>query len=391
MQLSYSDEQEEFRRVVRRFLEDHSPSAEVRRLMETNAGYDPAVWAKLSAELGLPGLHLPEAYGGQGFSTVELGIVLQEMGRVLLCAPFFGSSVLAAGAILNAATEAKKQELLPLLASGERIAALALCEAAGRWDAAGVSLVATPVDGGFRLDGEKTYVLDGHTADLVVVVARSPGSSGEDGLAFFSVPGDAAGLERRRLSTLDATRKQARLTFSGVRADRISGDETAGADPRAGARALARTLDFAAVALANEMVGGAEKLLETTVEYAKTRVQFGRPIGSFQAIKHKCANLLLEVELAKSVAMYAAAAAAEDGDELAEAAPLAKALVSDVSLHTAAESIQIHGGIGFTWEHDCHLYFKRARSSELLLGAPNEHRERLAQLLLRQRPEGETR
>jgi alkylation response protein AidB-like acyl-CoA dehydrogenase len=375
MHFSYTDEQDEFRRVVRRFLEDHSPPAEVRRLMETETGYDPDVWRKLSEELGLPGLHLPEAYGGQGFSPVELGIVLQEMGRALLCAPYFGSSVLAAGALVNAADEDEKKELLPALASGEAIGALALCEPAGRWDADGITLTATPADGGFRLDGVKTHVVDGHTADVVVVVARSPGSSGEDGISFFRVPGGAPGLERRPLSTLDPTRKQATLTFAGVRAEPIGA-------VGAGARALARTLDLAAAALANEMVGGAEKLLETTVAYAKTRVQFGRPIGSFQAIKHKCADMLVEVELARSAAMYAAAAAAEDSDELPEVAALAKALVSDAYRRAATESIQIHGGIGFTWEHDCHLYFKRARSSEQLLGDPAFHRERMAHFAL---------
>jgi alkylation response protein AidB-like acyl-CoA dehydrogenase len=375
MHFRYSEEQDEFRRVVRRCLEDHSPPAEVRRWMETETGYDPAVWRKLSTELGLPGLALPEAYGGQGFSPVELGIVMQEMGRALLCAPFFGSVVLAAGAIENAASEEQKKELLPGLASGETIGALALCEPAGRWDAAGVALTATPANGGFRLDGVKTHVLDGHLADLVVVVARRPGTSGDDGLSFFRVPGDAAGLERRLLQTLDPTRKQARLSFSGVRAERLG-------DAAAGASALARTLDLACVALAGEMVGGAEKVLETAVEYAKTRVQFGRPIGSFQAIKHKCADMLLEVELAKSAAMYAAAAAAQDSEALGEVASLAKALVSDAYRRAATESIQIHGGIGFTWEHDCHLYFKRARSSALLLGDPTHHRERMAQHVL---------
>jgi alkylation response protein AidB-like acyl-CoA dehydrogenase len=375
MHFRYSEEQEEFRRVVRRFLEDHSPPSEVRRLMETETGYDPAVWRKLSEELGLPALALPEAYGGQGFTAVELGIVMQEMGRALLCAPYFGSIVLAAGAIENAANEEQKKELLPALASGETIGALALCEPAGRWDAAGISLTATPVDGGFRLDGVKTHVLDGHLADLVVVVARRPGTSGEDGLSFFRVPGDAAGLERRPLQTLDPTRKQAQLRFSGVRAELLG-------EPGAGAPPLRRTLDLGSVALAGEMVGGAEKVLETTVAYAKTRVQFGRPIGSFQAIKHKCADMLLEVELAKSAAMYAAAAAAEDSDELSEVASLAKALVSDAYRQAATESIQIHGGIGFTWEHDCHLYFKRARSSELLLGDPTHHRERMAHQVL---------
>ena len=374
MRFGFSDEQEELRRVVRRFLEDKSPPAEVRRLMETPEGYDRAVWEQLAQELGLPAVHIPEQYGGQGFSFAELGIVLEEMGRALLCAPYFASIALAANAILNAATETRKKELLPGIASGETVATLALSEPNGRWDAAGVGLTATPENGAFRLDGVKTFVLDGHTADLIVVVARAPGSSGDDGVAFFTVPGDAFGLERRLLATIDATRKQARLEFSGVRAELLG-------DLDLGRPALAKTLDQAAVALSSEMVGGAQKVLETSVDYAKERMQFGRPIGSFQAIKHKCADMLVEIELAKSAAYYAAAAAAEGDEELPALAALAKGLASDAYRNAAAENIQIHGGVGFTWDNDAHLYFKRAKSSEVFLGDPTYHRELLAQRL----------
>ncbi len=372
MHFSFSDEQEELRRVVRSFLEDKSPPAEVRRLMETTSGYDREVWRQLSEDLGLAAVHVPEEYDGQGFSFVELCIVLEEMGRALLCAPYFGSIALAANAILNGANETRKKELLPAIAAGETIATLALSEPSGRWDASGVELTATPANGSFRLDGVKTLVLDGHTADLVVVVARAPGSSGNDGLSFLTVLGDASGLTRRVLSTVDATRKQARLEFSGVQGELLGelGD---------GAAALERTLDLASIALANEMVGGAQKLLETSVEYAKERVQFGRPIGSFQAIKHKCADMLIEVELAKSAAYYAAAAVSEGDEELPALAALAKALVSDTYRQAAAENIQIHGGVGFTWENDAHLYFRRAKGSEVFLGDPTYHRERFAQ------------
>ena len=372
MHFSFSDEQEELRRVVRSFLEDKSPPAEVRRLMETTRGYDREVWRQLSGDLGLAAVHVPEEYGGQGFSFVELCIVLEEMGRALLCAPYFGSIALAANAILNGANETRKKELLPAIAAGETIATLALSEPSGSWDASGVELTATPANGSFRLDGVKTLVLDGHTADLVVVVARAPGSSGNDGLSFLTVAGDASGLTRRVLSTVDATRKQARLEFSGVQGELLGelGD---------GAAALERTLDLASIALANEMVGGAQKLLETSVEYAKERVQFGRPIGSFQAIKHKCADMLIDVELAKSAAYYAAAAVSEGDDELPALAALAKALVSDTYRQAAAENIQIHGGVGFTWENDAHLYFRRAKGSEVFLGDPTYHRERFAQ------------
>jgi len=372
MNFAFSEEQEELRRTVRQFLESKSPETEVRRLMETTEGYDPAVWTQMGQELGLQSIAIPEEYGGQGFTFIELGIVLEEMGRVLLCAPYFSSVVLAAGAILNAATDAEKAELLPGIASGETIATLAFTEPSGKWDAAGIAMEATPAGDGWTLSGEKMFVLDGHVADLIVVVARTAGTTGDDGISFFAVDGNAAGLTRTALSTMDMTRKQARLEFANVPA-RLLG--TAGA----GGPALVKTLDQAAVALSNEMVGGAQMVLDMSVEYAKVRVQFGRPIGSFQAIKHKCADMLLEVESGKSAAYYAAWAAAEDNEELPVVAALAKAYCSEAYFHATAENIQIHGGIGFTWEHPAHLYFKRAKSSEIYLGDPTYHRELLAQ------------
>ena len=372
MNFAFSDEQEELRQTVRRFLEGKSPSAEVRRLMESTDGYDAAVWKQMGQELGLQGLHIPEEFGGQGYTFVELAIVLEEMGRVLLCAPYFSSVVLAANAILNAGTDAQKAELLPGIATGETIATLAFTEPNGKWDSAGITMEARADGDSYVLDGEKMFVIDGHTAGLIVVVARLAGTSGTDGIAFFTVEGDASGLTRTALATMDQTRKQARLEFSGVRATPLG-------EPGAGWPALSKTLDQAAVGLANEMIGGAQFVLDMSVEYAKVRVQFGRPIGSFQAIKHKCADMLLEVESGKSAAYYAAWAAAEDNEELPVVAALAKAYISDAYFHCAAENIQIHGGIGFTWEHDAHLYFKRAKSSEIFLGDATYHRELLAQ------------
>jgi len=369
---AFSEEQDQLRDTVRAFLEAKSPSSEVRRLMETTDGYDPAVWSQMANELGLQSLHIPEEYGGQGFTFVELAIVLEEMGRVLLCAPYFSSVVLAADAIMNAGDDGQKGELLPGIASGETIATLAFTEPNGKWDASGIEMVAGGSGGNYTLSGTKMFVIDGHTANLVVVAARTEGSSGEDGISFFAVDGDASGLTRTPLATMDQTRKQARLDFENVAARPIG-------EPGSAWPALSKTLDQAAVGLANEMVGGAQKVLEMSVEYAKVRVQFGRPIGSFQAIKHKCADMLLEVESGKSAAYYAAWAAAEDNEELPVAASLAKAYCSDAYFHAAAENIQIHGGIGFTWEHDAHLYFKRAKSSEILLGDATYHRELLAQ------------
>jgi alkylation response protein AidB-like acyl-CoA dehydrogenase len=367
MNFAFSEEQEELRSAVRRFLADKSPETEVRRLMETTEGYDPAVWQLMAEQLGLQSLTIPEEYGGSGFSYVELIVVLEEMGAALLCAPYFSTVALAANAVLTSGDESAMKYLLPGLASGETIGTLALTEDSGRWDLDGVEMQATAEGDGWRLSGHKMYVLDGHTADLVLVAARTPA-----GLSLFGVKGDAAGLTRTPLPTMDQTRKQARLEFDGVDAWLVGEDGGAAAG-------LTKTLDLAAVALAAEQVGGAQHCLDSSVEYAKTRIQFGRPIGSFQAIKHKCADMLLEVESAKSAAYYAGWAAAEDSDELPVVAALSKSYCSEAYFHAAAENIQIHGGIGFTWEHDAHLYFKRAKSSELLLGDPSYHRELLAQ------------
>jgi alkylation response protein AidB-like acyl-CoA dehydrogenase len=371
---AFSEEQEELRRITRQFLEAKSPESEVRRLMDTTEGYDPAVWSQMAEELGLQSLIIPEEYGGQGFTCVELTVVLEEMGRALLCAPFFSSVLLATNTLLHSGDEAAKKELLPQIASGETIATLAFTEPNGRWDAQGIEATARRDGDAWKIDGTKMFVLDGHTANLILVAARTGDGDAAQSVSLFSVHGDAEGLTRTALSTMDQTRKQAKLEFSGVPATLI-GTEGKGWD------VLARVLDLAAVGLAAEQVGGAQFVLEMSVQYAKDRVQFGRPIGSFQAIKHKCADMLVEVESAKSAAYYAAWCAAELNDELPEVACLAKAYCSEAYFHAAAENIQIHGGIGFTWEHPAHLYFKRAKSSELLFGDPTYHRELLAQRL----------
>ena len=379
MQFAFTDEQEQFRSVVRRFLRDKSPTSEVRRLMTTAEGFDAAVWRQLSDELALCGMHIPEAYGGAGFGAVELGIAMEEQGRALLCAPFFSSCVLAAGAILNSATQEQKIDLLPEIASGTTRAALAVTEPNGRWDAAGVQASAINNGGGWCIDGVKSFVIDGASADTLIVVARIAGSTGADGIAFFVVDAHAAGVTRTALATIDATRKQARIEFKRAPAELLGdGASLTAAD---GAHALARTFDAAGIALANEMVGGAQALLESAVAYANMRVQFGRAIGSFQAIKHKCADMLLEVELAKSAAYYAAQAQAQGDPQAPGLACLAKAAAADAYMRAAANTIQIHGGIGFTWDNDTQLWFKRAKSSEVLLGDPNYHRELMLQRL----------
>jgi alkylation response protein AidB-like acyl-CoA dehydrogenase len=364
---AFSEEQEELRNIVRQFLEAKSPEAAVREQMETERGFDDGVWKQMAEQLGLQSLIVPEEFGGQGFGYVELIVVLEEMGRYLLCAPYFSTVVLAANTLMQSGDDGAKKEYLPGIASGETIATLAFTEPNGRWDESGVEATATNDGGTWKISGTKSFVLDGHTADLILVAART-----SKGVSIFAVNGDAAGLTRTALSTMDQTRKQAKLELDNVEA-RLVGEDGAGWNT------LSTVLDLAAVALAAEQVGGAQKCLDMSVEYAKVRVQFGRPIGSFQAIKHKCADMLLEVESAKSAAYYAGWCASEMNDELPSVASLAKAYCSDAYFHAAAENIQIHGGIGFTWEHPAHLYFKRAKSSELLFGDPTYHRELLAQ------------
>lgn len=368
MKFSFTDEQDEFRTVLRRFLEDRSPSTEVRRLMATPEGWERERWSEINAELELTAVAIPEAYGGHGFGASEQCIVLEEMGRALLCAPYFSSTVLAAGAILNAGTEEQKQNLLPKIASGETVATLAFTEGNGRWDNAGVEMVATKSGSGFTLSGSKSFVLDGHTADLIVVLARAPGSSGDAGLSLFTVTSDAAGLTRTPLTTVDETRKLARLDFTDVAAE-LLGEEGGAAGP------MAKTLTRAAICLANEMVGGAERLREDALAYVQMRMQFGRSIASFQVTKHKAADMLADVELAKSAAYYAAAALDDGDDDIVAVAALAKAAASEAYMQTAIHAVQMHGGIGFTWDNDTHLWFKRAKSSEVFLGDANHHRE----------------
>ncbi|GLW64272.1 acyl-CoA dehydrogenase [Actinomadura rubrobrunea] len=357
-----TEELRELRDTLRRFFADASPSARVRRLMATDEGYDPRIWAQMAGQLGLQGLAVPERFGGAGYGMRELAVVMEEMGRALVCAPFLSSVVLAGYALLGSGDEDAARDLLPGIADGSAIAALAWMEDE-RWDPDRVRTAARPAPGGWVLDGAKTYVLDGGIADLILVVADREGRR-----ALFAVRGDADGLARTPLPTLDQTRKMARLEFRGAPARPVGAY-----DPR--------VMDLAAVALAAEQLGGMQRALEMTVEYVKVRRQFGRPIGSFQAVKHRCADMFVLVESARSAVAHAADVADGAPEELPVAAALAQAYCSEAFFRVAAETVQLHGGIGFTWEHDAHLYFKRAASSRELLGSPAAHRRRLAELV----------
>jgi alkylation response protein AidB-like acyl-CoA dehydrogenase len=374
MDFAFTEEQEELRATAREFLAAHSSSEQVRTAMQSELGYDPQVWKQIGAELGWPSVIIPEEFGGLGLGYVELVALLEGMGSALLCAPFFSSVCLAANALLVGGSEEQKKEYLPGIAEGQTRATLAFTEANGRWDASGIEASARREGGDYVLSGKKSFVLDGHCADLLVVAARREGTTGEAGISLFALPAAARGVERRALPTMDQTRRQAEIELRDVR---VPGSALMGQEGE-GWGALSKTLALAAVALSAEQVGGAQRCLDMSVEYAKQRVQFGRPIGSFQAIKHKCADMLVQVESARSASYYAGCVAAEDGAELPLVASLAKAYCSDAYFDCAANAIQIHGGVGFTWEYDVHLYFKRARSSESFLGDGAYHREQVA-------------
>lgn len=372
MDFGFSEEQEMLRENARGLLEKECPPAAVRRLMEDERGYDPALWKKM-AELGWTGLAIPEEFGGAALTYVDLALVMEEMGRALLPSPFIWTAM-TAEAIRRAGSDAQKRAILPKIAAGETIATIAWMEPPGSWDAAGIKATARESGGDFTLDGVKLFVNDGHLADLMIVAART-GGAGEAGVTLFAIDARRQGVAVTPLKTMDQTRKLSEVRLEGVRAN---ADETLGAIS-GGWKTLAEVIDRGKVMIAAEMMGGAQKALEMSVEYAKLRVQFGRPIGSFQAVQHKCANMMVDVESAKSAVYYAAWAVSNESAEAPLAAALAKAAASDAYRRVTAEAIQVHGGIGFTWDHDLQLYFKRAKSSEFTFGDAAWNRELVAQ------------
>src|SRR6195256_4243131 len=374
MDFAFSEEQEMLRRSARDFLAKECSSKVVRKLMEGAEAYDPQLWRKM-AELGWTALGIPEQYGGVG-TFLDLVVVLEEAGRALLPGPFFATMGLAVPALIEAGTESQKKEVLGAIAEGKARATLAMTEPSGRWDASGVTLAAKPVAGGWRLDGVKLFVPDGEAADYIVVAARTRGE-GEEGISLFLVKGRPQGMSVTQLQTLDMTRRWSEVRFDGVQ---LAADALMGA-PHKGWAPLKRALEWATAALCAEMVGGAQKVLEDSTEYAKTRHQFGKPIGIYQAVSHKIADMLVLSESGRSATYYAAWAVDADAPDRSLAASMAKAYVSDAYRKVAGDGIQVHGGIGFTWEHDMHLYFKRAKSSEVTLGDATYHRELVAQSL----------
>ncbi len=384
MEFAFTEEQQMIRDTAEAFLAEVSTSEAIRKAMATEQGYDDAVWQRICGEMYWQAIHIPEEYGGMGLGYVELVAMLEQMGRYLLCSPFYSTVCLATNALLVAGSDEQKAEYLPQICEGSLTGTLAYTGASGRWGADAVEATFRRDGDSYVLNGELRYVPDGHTAGLLVVAARAEGSTGENGISLFLLPADSAGVSRSWLPTLDQTRKQAQISLANVAvpASALMGEEGA-AWPQ-----LSRIIDLATVAVAAEQMGGTQQVLDITVDYAKERSQFNRPIASFQAIKHKAADMMLRAEAARSAVYYAACVAQEaiEGSELAgelpEAASIAKAYCSDAYFKNAGEAIQIHGGVGFTWEYDVHLYFKRAKASEHFLGNGSFHRERVAQLLL---------
>jgi alkylation response protein AidB-like acyl-CoA dehydrogenase len=377
MNFGFSEEQELLRSTARKFFENECGSEVVRTLMATPEGTTPEFWAKL-AEQGWLGLIFPEAYGGAGLGFVDLVVLMEEMGRAVMPGPYFSTVLLGGLTILEAGDEAQKKEWLTKIAAGGAKVALAWTEPNARWDAQGVTLAATEGAGGFTLTGTKLFVLDAHLADAIVVVARTAQAKNlEEGVSLFLVPRAARGLQVKLLPTMDQTRKLCEVTLDGVAvpSGALLGEKGKGWAP------LARVVERATVALCAEMCGGAQRVLDMTTEYAKIRIAFGKPIGAYQGVKHRAADMLVEVENAKSITYYAGWAVDENTPEAPLAASMVKAYVSDAYRRVSAAGIQLHGGIGFTWEHDLHLYFKRAKSSEFTFGDATYHRERVAQLI----------
>ncbi|MEP3562589.1 MAG: acyl-CoA dehydrogenase family protein [Marinobacter sp.] len=392
MEFRLTDEQHMVRETAQAFLTDASGSEQVRQAMVQERSYDPEVWNRLCTDVCVQAITIPEQYGGLGLSYVDLAIVLEQMGRKLFCSPFLATVGMATNVLLLAGSEAQKQCWLPEIAEGTQTATLAWTGQKGmqpgaQWGVGGVSASWVATGDGYQLDGELRYVIDGDTADLLIVAARSPASVGSEGISLFAVPADTVGIERVWTPTMDQTRRQATVTLKGVR---VAADQRLGAEGGAGAQ-LQQALSLAKITLAAEQLGVASEALDLAVAYTLEREQFGRAIASYQAVKHKAADMKLKVEVARSSVYYAACVAsevlAEDGDEriaaeLDEAAAMAKGYCSDTVFFNAGNALQLFGGVGFTAEYDIQLYFKRAKASELYLGNGAVQREQIAAMLL---------
>src|SRR5437588_3987185 len=377
MDIGFTEEQEMLRETARKFLDDECTTQFVRRLMATEGSLSDKFWQKLAGQ-GWLGILYSEEDGGSGLGLVDLVVLIEEIGRAVMPGPYLATVLLGGAAIAAAGSPEQRRDWLPRIAAGELKATLAVTEPNARWDAAGITTTARETRGGFTLSGSKMFVPDAQLANVIVVAARSrDGSTMEDGVSLLLVPKDAAGLGIRRLSSVDETRKLCEVTLDNVA---VPGSALLG-ELHQGWAPLQQVIDRAAVALSAEMCGAAQRVLEMTVDYAKLRVAFGKPIGSYQGVKHKCADMLVEIENAKSLTYYAAWAVDENEADAPLAVSMAKAAASDAGRKVCAAGIQLHGGIGMTWEHDLQLYLKRAKAAEVAFGDASWHRERVAQLM----------
>jgi alkylation response protein AidB-like acyl-CoA dehydrogenase len=383
MEFAFTQEQEMIRDTAASFLKDASTSAAIRSAMASDLGYSPELWQRICSEMYWQALHIPEQYGGMGLGYVELVAVLEQMGRYLLCSPYLATVAMATNALLIAGSDSQKSEILPQLIEG-KTATLAFNCGGNVWNSNAINASYRHDGNDLILNGEYRYVLDGHSADYLILAAREEGSSGDDGISLFVCEAENDGIQRSLLPTMDQSRRQASIQLNNLRLSK----QTLMGEFATAAKSLAKILDLATIALAAEQAGGMQQVLDITVDYTKARNQFGRSIAGFQAIKHKAADMMLRNEVARS-AVYYAACIADDAlssgplaDELAEAASIAKSYCSEAYFKNAGEALQMHGGVGFTWEYDVHLYFKRAKASEHFLGNSSYHRERVAGVLL---------
>ena len=364
MNFGFTEEQDLLRQEVRKFLGAHCPLEEVRKLMETPDGFSRALWKQLG-ELGWLGLAIPEAHGGAGLGWVDLVVVLEEMGTTLFPSPFLATTI-AAAAIREAGSDAQLARWLPPIADGSCIASLAFLEASDCWDAEGVALAGKPKGNGIVLSGEKIQVLDAPAADLFVVAFRHG-----DGVSLAVIPRSASGVSVEATPSIDQTRRVGRVRFENVA---IAANAVLA---NANAATLARVLDLATAAVTAELLGAADAALRTTVKYAQQRQQFGSPIGRFQGVKHPLAEMLVDVESAKSILYYAAWCLDERDADAARAVSLAKAYASEAFARIGIDSVQLHGGVGFTWEYDAHLYLKRSKWARPAFGDSDFHYDRV--------------
>ena len=369
-EFSFTDEQQQLRNAVRKFCTDNNDEQTVRSLMESDPPFDARQWGRLGAELGVLGMSVPEADGGAGGTLVDQAVAVEELGAALACGPLFGTVYLAIPALVAASPSDTRSALLGDLIEGARTAAVAVADRAGAFDAAALTVTATPADGGYALTGVADRVVDAGAADILLVAAVAA-----DGVVLLAVDTSAPGVRRTPLVTLDLTRPQATVEFTDAPAQLIAGPDEA-------ERVITHALQVGSALLAAEQVGAAQHLLDLSVDYAKTRWQFGRPIGSFQAVKHRLADMLVDVEHARSAAYHAVWALTDGTDDPAVAASIAQATASAALTRVAKDTVQVLGGIGFTWEHQAHLYFKRANTDAALLGSAEQHRARIAELLL---------